>query len=141
MSEAVQKAFKERGRQGLWSHNPALVQLLGLCPLLAVSGTAVNGVTAIDRLMEAYFHDLHRILGLFVPLIVTNCVILGRVEAFASKSSVPIAAWDGLMTGVGFPGCWCYGNDPRNSGPRHSLRGGRSAPWSRLGRVRNNGYP
>lgn len=144
MGQTIQ-AFGEASRQGLWTNNPALVQVLGLCPLLAVSGTAVNGiglglattavltlsgasvatirkavpeevriptfviviaafVTAIDLLMNAYFHDLHRILGLFVPLIVTNCAILGRAEAFASRHSVPLATWDGFMMGVGFAG-------------------------------------
>lgn len=138
-------SFGAACRQGLWSENPALIQVLGLCPLLAVSGTAVNGlalgaattavlvlsgatvslirraipaevriptfviviatfVTAIDMLMAAYFHDVHRILGLFVPLIVTNCAILGRAEAFASRNPAPLATWDGLMMGLGFSG-------------------------------------
>ncbi|MEF8793473.1 electron transport complex subunit E [Thiohalorhabdus sp.] len=146
MSEEVNlEAFKEVGRKGLWDNNPVLTQVLGLCPLLAVSGTAVNGigmgiatttvltasgaavalvrkavpeevrmptfviiiasfVTAIDLLMNAYFHDLHKVLGLFVPLIVTNCAILGRAEAFASKNPVPLATWDGFMMGLGFSG-------------------------------------
>ncbi|KPV41245.1 hypothetical protein AN478_03330 [Thiohalorhabdus denitrificans] len=136
---------KKVGRNGLWDMNPVLVQLLGLCPLLAVSGTAVNGlgmglattlvltlsgatvslvrnaipeevrlptfviliasfVTAVDLLMNAYFHDLHKVLGLFVPLIVTNCTLLGRAEAFASKNPVPLATWDGFMMGMGFTG-------------------------------------
>ncbi|MCU7859831.1 MAG: electron transport complex subunit RsxE, partial [Candidatus Thiodiazotropha sp. (ex Lucinoma kastoroae)] len=111
---------------GLWHNNQALVALLGLCPLLAVSNTAINGlglglattavlvasnttvslirnfvrpevrlpvfvlviasfVTAIELGMNAYFHELHNILGIFIPLIVTNCTIIGRAEAFASK--------------------------------------------------------
>ena len=143
MSELSVAEFKKVGRNGLWDLNPALVQLLGLCPLLAVSGTAVNGlgmgiattlvltlsgtavslvrnavqeevrlptfviliasfVTAVDLLMNAYFHDLHKVLGLFVPLIVTNCTLLGRAEGFASKNPAPLAAWDGFMMGLGF---------------------------------------
>lgn len=129
--------------QGLWSKNQALVALLGLCPLLAVSSTAINGlglgiatmatlvitntivaairnwirteiripmfviiiacvVTAIELLMSAHFHDLYLILGIFVPLIVTNCAIIGRAEAFASKNKVLHSALDGLMMGLGF---------------------------------------
>ena len=128
---------------GLWNNNPALVQLLGLCPLLAVSGTVVNAlglglatllvllgsnvvvslirnqvteavkipvfvmiiatfVTCTELLMKAYTYELYQILGIFIPLIVTNCAILGRAEAFASKSSLPFAALDGLMMGLGF---------------------------------------
>ena len=130
-------------KQGLWSKNQALVALLGLCPLLAVSSTAINGlglgvatlatliltntvvavirnwirteiripmfviiiacvVTAIELLMSAHFHDLYLILGIFVPLIVTNCAIIGRAEAFASKNKVMHSALDGLMMGLGF---------------------------------------
>ncbi len=130
---------------GLWHNNPALVQVLGLCPLLAVTNTTVNGlglgmatlvvmltaniavslirnlvrpeiripvfilviaslVTMVELLMRAYFFELHKILGIFIPLIVTNCVILGRAEAFASKHSVGHAAVDGLMMGLGFAG-------------------------------------
>lgn len=130
-------------RQGLWKNNQALVALLGLCPLLAVSSTAINGlglgiatiatlittnmlvsgirywirpeiripvfviiiacvVTAIELLMNAHFHDLYRVLGIFVPLIVTNCAIIGRAEAFAAKNSVAHSALDGFMTGLGF---------------------------------------
>ena len=128
---------------GLWEQNPALVQMLGLCPLMAVTPTAVNGlalglgtlfvitlsnvlvsslrhwlqgparlpafviiiaalVTTVDLLMNAFFHPLYRILGLFVPLIVTNCAILGRAEAFASRHSVAASTLDGLSHGTGF---------------------------------------
>ncbi|QCU90328.1 electron transport complex subunit E [Thiomicrorhabdus sediminis] len=128
---------------GLWKNNQALVALLGLCPLLAVSNNAINGlglglatlvvlmisnglvstirsyvsneiripvyiaiiataVTAIDLLMNAYFHTLHGILGIFIPLIVTNCAILGRAEAYASKNPVDKALVDGFFMGVGF---------------------------------------
>lgn len=133
----------ERIRDGLWRDNPALVQLLGLCPLLAVTGTLVNGlalglatllvllgsstvvslirhqvrpeiriavfvliiaslVTAVELLMNAWFHELYQVLGIFVPLIVTNCAILGRAEAFASRQPPLVAAMDGLMMGLGF---------------------------------------
>jgi len=132
-------------RDGLWHNNPGLVQLLGLCPLLAISGTVVNAiglgiattltlllsnvlvslirdharpeiripvyvliiasiVTAIELAMNAWFHGLFLILGIFIPLIVTNCAIIGRAEAFASRNSVPRAALDGLMMGLGFTG-------------------------------------
>lgn len=128
---------------GLWHNNIGFVQLLGLCPLLAVSSTVVNGlglglattmvllasnisvsairhlvrqeiripafmliiasfVTAIDLAMNAWLYDLHKILGIFIPLIVTNCAILGRAEAFASRTSIDRAALDGLMMGIGF---------------------------------------
>lgn len=128
---------------GLWKNNPALVQLLGLCPLLAVSGTVINGlglglatiltlvassglvslfrkyipdevrlpvfmliiasiVTIIELCMKAWFYELYLILGIFIPLIVTNCAIIGRVEAFAARNSVGSALVDGLMMGIGF---------------------------------------
>jgi len=132
-------------RDGLWHNNPGLVQLLGLCPLLAISGTVVNAlglgiatiatlvlsnslvsllrehvrpeiripvyvliiasvVTAIELVMNAWFHGLYLVLGIFIPLIVTNCAIIGRAEAFASRNSVPRAALDGLAMGAGFTG-------------------------------------
>jgi electron transport complex protein RnfE len=128
---------------GLWANNVALVQLLGLCPLLAVTSTLVNGiglglatlitlvlsntlvslirgfvrnevrlpvfvliiasiVTIIELTMKAFFYDLYLVLGIFIPLIVTNCAIIGRAEGFASKNPVGIAALDGLMMGLGF---------------------------------------
>ncbi|MFO7763877.1 MAG: electron transport complex subunit E [Wenzhouxiangellaceae bacterium] len=134
---------REIWRQGLWDNNPGLVQLLGLCPLLAVTGTAVNGlglglatlfvlvlsnlavsltrglvqpeiripvfvliiatlVTVVDLVMQAWFSGLSRTLGIFIPLIVTNCTILGRAEAFASRRSVGEALIDGLAQGAGF---------------------------------------
>lgn len=130
-------------RDGLWNNNQALVALLGMCPLLAVSNTVMNGlglglattltlissncivslirkqvpdeirlpvfvliiasvVTTIELCMNAYFHELYNILGIFIPLIVTNCAIIGRAEAFASKNSVNLASLDGLMMGLGF---------------------------------------
>jgi len=136
-------SVKEIAQQGLWSNNAALVQILGLCPLLGVSNTVVNGlglglatmltlvasnmavsiirhwvraevripvfvmiiasvVTVIELTMEAYFHDLYKILGIFIPLIVTNCAIIARAEAFASKNSVLPSMWDGFFMGLGF---------------------------------------
>ncbi len=130
-------------RDGLWRNNVGLVQLLGLCPLLAVTGTFINGlglglatlltlvasnvtvslirslvrpevripvfvlviasiVTIIELSMSAFFHELYKVLGIFIPLIVTNCSIIGRAEAFASKNSVGRAFTDGLSMGLGF---------------------------------------
>jgi len=135
--------YKTIINDGLWKNNPALVQLLGLCPLLAVSNTVINGlglglatmltlvasnglvslfrhqipdegrlpvfvmiiasiVTTIELLMNAWFHELFLILGIFIPLIVTNCAIIGRAEAFAARNSVGPAVVDGLMMGLGF---------------------------------------
>ena len=128
---------------GLWKNNVALVQLLGLCPLLAVTSTTVNGiglglatlitlvlsntlvslirdvvrkevrlpvfvliiasiVTIIELSMKAWFYDLYLVLGIFIPLIVTNCSIIGRAEGYASKNPVPASALDGFMMGLGF---------------------------------------
>jgi electron transport complex protein RnfE len=128
---------------GLWNNNQALVALLGLCPLLATTTSATNGlgmglattavfvlsnvtislirnlvrpeirlpvfvlviasfVTAVELGMQAYFFELHKVLGLFIPLIVTNCAIIGRAEAFASKTKVDNALVDGLSMGFGF---------------------------------------
>jgi electron transport complex protein RnfE len=128
---------------GLWKNNQAIVALLGLCPLLAVSNTVVNSlglglattialvfsngivssirhwvgqearlpifvmviaanVTLIDLLMNAFFYDLHKILGIFIPLIVTNCAIIGRAEAFASKNGFYKSIADGFFMGLGF---------------------------------------
>lgn len=135
--------YREIFRRGLWQENPGLVQLLGLCPLLAISKTLINGlglgiatifvicatnvlvsmtrrwthhdlrlptfvlviatfVTIVELLFKAYVFDLHLALGIFIPLIVTNCVILGRAEAFASRQPVPAALVDGLAHGIGF---------------------------------------
>ncbi len=132
-------------RDGLWSNNPALVQILGLCPLLAVTNTVINGlglglatmltlvlsnvtvslirnavrpeiripvfvlviasfVTAIELAMNAFFHELYNILGIFIPLIVTNCSIIARAEAFASKNAVGPSFVDGFTMGLGFTG-------------------------------------
>jgi len=135
--------YSKIAKDGLWDNNVALVQILGLCPLLAVTSTAINGlglgiattvvlvasnltvslirhlvrpevripvfviviasfVTAVELAMNAYFHDLYKVLGIFIPLIVTNCSILGRAEAFASKNPVGKSVMDGLTMGLGF---------------------------------------
>jgi electron transport complex protein RnfE len=128
---------------GVWRQNTGLVVLLGLCPLLAVTNTVINGlalglatmltlmvsnlsvslmrgllkpeiripafvliiastVTVIELLMHAFFYDLFRILGIFIPLIVTNCAIIGRAEAFASRNAPLPSLLDGFATGLGF---------------------------------------
>ncbi len=134
---------REISRQGLWHNNPALVQLLGLCPLLAVSNSVVNAfglglatllvligsnmtvsllrsqisetirlpalvliiagfVTAAELLLQAYAYPLYLSLGIFIPLIVTNCTILGRAVSFASRNPLLPSLLDGLMQGLGF---------------------------------------
>jgi electron transport complex protein RnfE len=107
-------SYKTLTHNGLWKNNPALVQLLGLCPLLAVSASVVNSlglavatlfaaaVTAIELLMQAYAYELYQILGIFLPLITTNCVILGRADAFAAKNPVLPSVYDGFIMGLGF---------------------------------------
>jgi electron transport complex protein RnfE len=136
-------SYRELTVNGLWKNNPALVQLLGLCPLLAVTGSVVNAlglglatmfvllcsntivsmirhvvpdavrlptfvmiiaaaVTCTELLMQAMTFELYQVLGIFLPLITTNCAILGRADAFACKNPVPRAAWDGLIMGLGF---------------------------------------
>ncbi len=130
-------------KDGFWNNNQALVALLGLCPLLAVTNTAINGlglgiattvvltmsnftislirnivrneirlpvfvlviasfVTAVELSMNAWFFELYKILGIFIPLIVTNCAIIGRAEAFASKNNLMKSVVDGLAMGIGF---------------------------------------
>ncbi len=139
----INPEYKELAWQGLWKNNPGLVQLLGLCPLLAVTSTVVNAlglgiatlfvlicsnatvsairqwvpkeiripifvliiaafVTCVQLLMNAFTYDLYQSLGIFLPLIVTNCAIIGRAEAYASKNPVKQASFDGLMMGLGF---------------------------------------
>ncbi len=131
------------GRDGIWDNNVVFSQNLALCPLLAVTGTATNGlgmgiatlvvlvssnavvslnrklispevripifvlliatlVTLVDMSMNAWMHEMHKVLGLFIPLIVTNCAILGRAESFASRQPMHYSLWDGLMMGMGF---------------------------------------
>jgi electron transport complex protein RnfE len=133
----------ERLKMGLWDNNPGVVQLLGICPLLAVTNTLVNGiglavatlfvmcatnvvvsavrrfipqsvrlaayvliiaalVTVAEQLCKAYFFELYLALGIFLPLVVTNCTILGRAESFASRNSIGPALLDGVGHGLGF---------------------------------------
>ncbi|NLJ74992.1 MAG: electron transport complex subunit E [Firmicutes bacterium] len=130
-------------RRGLWSENPTFRIMIGLCPTLAVTTSAINGmsmglattfvlvcssalisllknlipdkvripsfiiiiatfVTIVDLFMNALLPDLHRVLGLFIPLIVVNCIVLGRAEAYASKMPVINSIFDGLGMGLGF---------------------------------------
>jgi len=136
---SVMSVFKD----GFWKNNAVFKQVLGMCPTLAVTTSAINGiamglastavlvcsnfvvslvkniipakvripayiviiasfVTVIDLVMNAYLHDIHKVLGLFIPLIVVNCVILGRAESFASKNSPFSSVFDGLGIGLGF---------------------------------------
>ncbi|MCO4166495.1 electron transport complex subunit E [Actinobacillus suis] len=128
--------------EGVWKNNGALVQLLGLCPLLAVSNNVTNAlglglatllvlvctnttvslfrkftphdiripiyvmviatvVTAVQLLMNAFAYPVYQSLGIFIPLIVTNCIVIGRAEAFASKNAVSHSAFDGFAMGLG----------------------------------------
>lgn len=130
-------------KDGLWFNNQALAALLGLCPLLAVTSNAVNGlglgvattavlimtnaavslirhwvrpevrlpvfvtliaasVTAVELAMNAWVHELHKVLGIFIALITTNCIIIGRAEAFAFKNSLPRSLVDGIFVGIGY---------------------------------------
>ncbi|MDG2090629.1 MAG: electron transport complex subunit E [Gammaproteobacteria bacterium] len=139
----MKKDLKNISSQALWHNNPALVQLLGLCPLLAVSSSVVNAVglalatimvlvcsnllvslirhqvtdairlpafvliiagfvTCVELLLQAFAYSLYLSIGIFIPLIVTNCAILGRAVSFAAKNTPLISAFDGLMTGLGF---------------------------------------
>jgi electron transport complex protein RnfE len=135
-------SYREIIRNGLWEQNTGIVQLLGLCPLLAISTTLVNAiglglatalvmalssgavsavrntvpheiripvfiliiavlVTVVQLLMNAFVHPLYLVLGIFVPLIVTNCVVLARTETFASKNRILPSIVDGFVMGIG----------------------------------------
>lgn len=134
--------YQDIVENGLWKQNPGVVQLLGLCPTLAVTTTAVNGlslglatalvmacangavspvrrfipseirvpvfilviaalVTVIDLSINAFAHPLHKVLGIFIPLIVVNCIVLARVESFAAKNAPVPSILDGFMMGIG----------------------------------------
>lgn len=138
-----ENSFYAIAKQGLWKNNPILIQVLGLCPTLAVTTSAANAigmgistmlvlmlsnfgisifrqwipseiripvyvlliaaiVTCVQLLMNAYVHALYESLGIFIALIVTNCIVAGRAEAFASKNGPLKSAFDGLMMGLGF---------------------------------------
>ena len=135
--------YTERIYNGIWKENPIFVQMLGLCPTLAVTTSATNGlgmglsttavlvaanllisalrniipervrlpgeivvvaslVTVVDMLMEGFVPSLYSALGIYIPLIVVNCIILGRAEAYASKNKVLPSALDGVCMGLGF---------------------------------------
>ena len=135
--------YVERIYNGVWKENPSFVQMLGLCPTLAVTTSATNGVgmglsttavlvaanflvsalrnvipeklrlpgeivvvaslvTIVDMLMEGFTPDLYSALGIYIPLIVVNCIILGRAEAYAMKNPPLISAFDGIGMGLGF---------------------------------------
>jgi electron transport complex protein RnfE len=139
----MSSSYARIAKDGLWDNNVVFAQMLALCPLLAVTGSATNGlgmglattavllasntlisavrhlvsaevripvyivliatlVTLVDMGLNAWAHELYKVLGLFIALIVVNCAILGRAESFASKSPVLHAAADGLMMGLGF---------------------------------------
>jgi electron transport complex protein RnfE len=134
--------YKEITWNGIWKQNTALIQLLGMCPLLAMSNSVVNGVglglatvfvmslsnltvaalrslipyeiripvfiliiaalvTIVDLALNAFLHDLYVVLGIFIPLIVTNCIVLARVEAYAAKNPVIASAIDGAAMALG----------------------------------------
>jgi electron transport complex protein RnfE len=134
--------FKDIFYNGVWKQNTGVVQLLGLCPLLAISSSVVNAlslglattlvmalsgsavaaireiipnearipvyvliiavlVTIVQFLMNAYIYSLYLVLGIFIPLIVTNCIVLARAEAFASKNGIRASALDGIAMGLG----------------------------------------
>lgn len=135
-------SYRDIIQNSLWKQNPGLVQLLGMCPLLAMSNSVVNAaglgiatiivmalsnamvsllrsyipfeiripvfiliiaalVTGIDLAMNAWLHSLYVVLGIFIPLIVTNCIVLARVEAYAAKNPPLAATLDGIMMGLG----------------------------------------
>lgn len=134
--------YRKIALDGIWNNNIVFGQNLALCPLLAVTGTATNGlgmglatlvvitasnglislcrhlipaetripifvlliaalVTLVDFVMNAWAHELYKVLGLFIALIVTNCALLGRAESFAYKQPVKASLWDGFMMGLG----------------------------------------
>ncbi len=140
---AKQNSLKFDTLKGIWAENPVLIQLLGLCPTLAVTNAAINGlamglattfvllmssilislirniipaqvriasyivviatfVTVVDKFLAAYTPDISKALGAFIPLIVVNCLILGRQEAFSSKNNVGRSILDGVGMGIGF---------------------------------------
>ena len=138
----TREEFRKIAANGVWKQNTSLVQILGLCPLLAVTTNLINGamlslatilvmalsgfaiaslrnlipheiripvfilivaalVTIVDLLFNAKLHDLYLILGIFIPLIVTNCIVLARVEAYAAKNPPIQSIFDGIFMGVG----------------------------------------
>jgi electron transport complex protein RnfE len=143
MNETNSPQLRDVMINGVFTNNVTFVQILGLCPLMAITTTATNGlglglmtamvlacsnfivsalrkitpnqiripvyisiiaslVTILDLTMNAWMHDLHKVMGLFIPLIIANCAVLGRAEAFAAHNKIFPAALDGLATGLGF---------------------------------------
>ncbi len=139
----MSKQYTRITKDGLWDNNIVFAQILGMCPTMAVTGSATNGlgmglattavlvaanalvsavrnlvspdvripvyiviiatlVTLVDVSLNAWAHDLYKVLGLYIALIVANCAVLGRAEAFAQKVGIAPAAMDGLMMGLGF---------------------------------------
>jgi electron transport complex protein RnfE len=138
----AREEFRQIATNGIWKQNTSIVQILGLCPLLAVTTNLVNGamlslativvmaisglaiaslrnfipheiripvfilivaalVTVVDLLFNANLHELYLVLGIFIPLIVTNCIVLARVEAFANKNPPIQSTFDGIFMGIG----------------------------------------
>lgn len=136
------QAYREIAWNGIWKQNTGVVQILGLCPILAISTNIVNAVslglatilvmamsnlviaalrnfipyeiripvfiliiaalvTVVDLAFNAYLHELYLVLGIFIPLIVTNCIVLARVEAFAAKNEPGGSTVDGIAMGIG----------------------------------------
>jgi Na+-translocating ferredoxin:NAD+ oxidoreductase subunit E len=136
------QAYRDIAWNGIWKQNTGVVQILGLCPILAVSNNIVNAVslglatilvmalanlaiaalrnfipyeiripvfiliiaaltTVVDLAFNAYLHELYLVLGIFIPLIVTNCIVLARVEAFAAKNEPGSSTVDGIAMGIG----------------------------------------
>lgn len=136
------RVLADLAHEGLWKNSPPLTQLLGVCPLLAVSTTLINGVslglattcvmaianfvvsclrsyiphnvripihiliaaalvTVLDLTWNAYFHELYLVIGIFVPLIITNCIVLARIESYAARNAPYLALCDGLFMGIG----------------------------------------
>ena len=156
--------FRTIAANGVWKQNTSLVQILGLCPLLAVTTNLVNGVmlslatiivmamanvavaslrnlipheiripvfilivaalvTVVNLLFNANLHELYLVLGIFIPLIVTNCIVLARVEAFAAKNPPLQSTFDGVFMGVGM--LWTLallGGHARTDRQRHAVR-------------------
>lgn len=152
MSAQVMTSPTDEFLKGLWRENPVFVQVLGMCPVLAVTNSAINAlamglastfvlvmanaavstlrnfipkqvriasyiliiatfVTIVEYVIQALSLELHKALGAFISLIVVNCLILGRAEAFASKNTVPRALLDGLGMGLGFTlALFCLGS-------------------------------
>ena len=95
--------FNKQLKDGLIYQNPVLVQVLGMCSTMAITTSVANGFgMGISVLLQAFFPEIANSLGVFIPLIVVNCIILGRAEAFASKNSVAASAVDGICQGIGY---------------------------------------